>query len=265
MRKEFNILVNALKHIQMDSTISIALTDLDNKITEVEKRLECARRSNQDSNSIIMKLVESYQDRGAIEEKLTYGDFEVLQRGVYDVDIALNFNDNEPIQENWYGLFEENVSRETLPKVLIPKGAILEWEETIQYFSAKKGAKARVLRDYTSEDESNDKTIQVEWIDKKANNQENGGYYLDKFKEGFELPIPPTELCKTPQTHEFVKDIIAKLKVIDVDGETMQYIIDQVGMTDQMLRQLVMNTPTSETIDLLEEKRMISDEHLTQK
>ncbi len=30
MRKEFNILVNALKHIQMDSTISIALTDLDN-------------------------------------------------------------------------------------------------------------------------------------------------------------------------------------------------------------------------------------------
>lgn len=263
MRKEFNILVNALKHIQMDSTISIALTDLDNKITEFEKRIECARRSNQDSNSIIMKLVESYQDRGAIEEKLTYGDFEVLQRGVYDVDIALNFNDNEPIQENWYGLFEENVSRETLPKVLIPKGAILEWEETIQYFSAKKGAKARVLRDYTSEDESNDKTIQVEWIDKKANNQENGGYYLDKFKEGFELPIP-TYQCKNQHTFDKVKEVIQILKTLDngdcVDGETMQYIIDQVGMTDQMLRQLVMNNPTSETIDLLEEKRILSNQ-----
>jgi len=262
MRKEFNILVNALKHIQMDSTISIALTDLDNKITEFEKRIECARRSNQDSNSIIMKLVESYQDRGAIEEKLTYGDFEVLQRGVYDVDIALNFNDNEPIQENWYGLFEENVSRETLPKVLIPKGAILEWEETIQYFSAKKGAKARVLRDYTSEDESNDKTIQVEWIDKKANNQENGGYYLDMFKEEFEKPM---KIIDTTMGKDMVEDIIHKLIQLDVDGETMQYIIDQVGMTDQMLRQLVMNNPTSETIDLLEEKRMISDEHLTQK
>jgi hypothetical protein len=51
---------------------------------------------------------------------------------------------------------------------------------------------------------------------------------------------PPTDLCKTPQTHEFVKDIIAKLKVIDVDGETMQYILEQVGMDEQMHRQLVL-------------------------
>jgi hypothetical protein len=59
---------------------------------------------------------------------------------------------------------------------------------------------------------------------------------------------------KQPQTHEFVKDIIAKLKVIDVDGETMQYILEQVGMSDQMLRQLVMSKPESDTKDLLEEK-----------
>jgi hypothetical protein len=49
---------------------------------------------------------------------------------------------------------------------------------------------------------------------------------------------PPTELCKTPQTHEFVKDIIAKLKVIDVDGETMEYILKQVGMDEQIFKQL---------------------------
>ncbi len=67
------------------------------------------------------------------------------------------------------------------------------------------------------------------------------------------------------KTDEFVKDIIAKLKVIDVDGETMQYIIEQVGMNDQMLRQLVMSNPESDTKDLLEEKRMISDEHLSKK
>ena len=54
------------------------------------------------------------------------------------------------------------------------------------------------------------------------------------------LEEPPTSLCKTPQTHEFVKDIIAKLKVIDVDGETMQYILEQVGMDEQMHRQLVL-------------------------
>lgn len=76
------------------------------------------------------------------------------------------------------------------------------------------------------------------------------------------LEEPPTSLCKTPQTHEFVKDIIAKLKVIDVDGETMQYIIEQVGMNDQMLRQLIMSNPESDTIDLFNEKVKLSNESL---
>ena len=169
------------------------------------------------------------------------------------------YKDNEPIENNWYGLFKEKKEES---KVLIPKGSIVEWEETIQYFNAKKGAKARVLEDYTTEHESNDKFIKVEWIDELANGQINGGYYLEKFKEGFELPNVPTELCKTPQKHDFVKDIIAKLKVIDVDGETMEYILEQVGMAEQMLRQLVMSNPESDTKDLLEEKRMISDKNL---
>jgi len=66
-------------------------------------------------------------------------------------------------------------------------------------------------------------------------------------------------LCETPQTHEFVKDIIAKLKVIGVDGETMQYILKEVGKEDQMLRQLVMSNPESDTKDLLEEKRELNN------
>ena len=40
-----------------------------------------------------------------------------------------------------------------------------------------------------------------------------------------------------------VEEIIAMLRHMNVDGETMQYIIEEVGMTDQMLRQLVMNNP----------------------
>ena len=36
-----------------------------------------------------------------------------------------------------------------------------------------------------------------------------------------------------------VNDIINKLRIIDVDGETMQYILDKVGMSDQMLKQLI--------------------------
>jgi hypothetical protein len=34
-------------------------------------------------------------------------------------------------------------------------------------------------------------------------------------------------------------DIIKKLHAIDVDGETMQYILEKVGMEDQMLKQLI--------------------------
>ena len=56
-----------------------------------------------------------------------------------------------------------------------------------------------------------------------------------------------------------VEEIISMLKHINVDGETMQYIIEKVGMTDQMLRQLVMTSPYTDTSDLLEEKVRLSD------
>lgn len=46
---------------------------------------------------------------------------------------------------------------------------------------------------------------------------------------------------------------------VGVDGETMQYIIEKVGMNDQMLRQLIMTNPESEVKDLLEEKIMLSN------
>lgn len=260
MRSEFNNLVDLMQKYDLYQTtdeVGIAVSELEKKITEVEKRLGCVLKTNQDVSDVMFK----YQEQ--ITNVVGYDNMEVVERSINDINIAIDLTDKEPIDNNWYGLFEEPKKEE--PKVLIPKGSIIEWGETIKYFSAKKGAKARVLEDYTTEHESNDKTIQIEWIDELANGQDNGGYYLEKFKEGFELPNAPTELCKTPQTHEFVKDIIAKLKVIDVDGETMEYILEQVGMAEQMLRQLVMSNPESDTKDLLEEKRMISDEHLSKK
>ena len=192
MRKEFNNLVELMNRYdlyQKDDEVGVALNDLSNKITEVEKRMECAIRSNKDNEVLVLKLANSFQDEGKLEEFINYGEFETLERSVHDVDIALDLKDTECIDNDWYGLFaepKENVSRETLEE-------------------------------------------------------------------------PPTSLCKTPQTHEFVKDIIAKLKVIDVDGETMQYIIEQVGMNDQMLRQLIMSNPESDTKDLLDEKIELSN------
>jgi len=51
-----------------------------------------------------------------------------------------------------------------------------------------------------------------------------------------------------------VNEAIGNFKRIDIDGETMQYIIEKLGMDDQMLRQLVMTKPKSQTEELLNEK-----------
>ena len=51
-----------------------------------------------------------------------------------------------------------------------------------------------------------------------------------------------------------VNRAIEDFKRVDIDGETMQYIIEKLGMDDQMLRQLVMTKPKSQTEELLNEK-----------
>jgi len=56
--------------------------------------------------------------------------------------------------------------------------------------------------------------------------------------------VQETPLMKGHPGH--VEQIVSMLKHIDVDGETMQYIIKSVGMEDQMLRQLMMNQPIND-------------------
>ena len=73
---------------------------------------------------------------------------------------------------------------------------------------------------------------------------------------------PQTQLMTNPMVELTVELIIATLKNINVDGETMEYILEQVGMNDQMLRQLIMNNPESDTKDILEEKIYLSNQRL---
>ena len=51
-----------------------------------------------------------------------------------------------------------------------------------------------------------------------------------------------------------VETIIDMLSHIDVDGETMEHIIKQVGMEQQMLRQLIMKADGKYIFALLNEK-----------
>lgn len=67
------------------------------------------------------------------------------------------------------------------------------------------------------------------------------------------------ETAQMEQHATNVNRVINILREIDVDGETMQYILERVGMTDQMLRQLIMSNPYTDTSDILQEKVQLSD------
>ena len=52
--------------------------------------------------------------------------------------------------------------------------------------------------------------------------------------------------------------IVDDLKIAEVTGEMMEYIIRKVGMEDQMLRQLIMSMPESQIQELLEERKTLN-------
>lgn len=66
--------------------------------------------------------------------------------------------------------------------------------------------------------------------------------------------IAPTMLCQDEGKYVAVKGIISTLKAIEVDGETMEYILRQVGMEEQMLKQLFAQS-TNDEIDYLHDVR----------
>jgi hypothetical protein len=52
-----------------------------------------------------------------------------------------------------------------------------------------------------------------------------------------------------------VEEVISMLRHMEIDGETMQHIIQSVGLEDQMTRQLMMSQPIKDVIDLYYERR----------
>jgi hypothetical protein len=54
--------------------------------------------------------------------------------------------------------------------------------------------------------------------------------------------------------HHLVQTVINQLNDIDVDGETMQHILQKVGMEWQMLRQLMLTMPLEQVEYLMEER-----------
>ena len=53
--------------------------------------------------------------------------------------------------------------------------------------------------------------------------------------------------------------IVEHLSAIEVDGETMQYIIDNLGLSNQMLRQLMIDADDSDVNKIIEERNSLHD------
>jgi len=56
---------------------------------------------------------------------------------------------------------------------------------------------------------------------------------------------------------EKLSTIIELCNDIEIDGETMEYILRAIGIEDQMLRQLIMTASMAQVQELVEEKALV--------
>ena len=125
MRTEFNKLVEILQDeniYQSYDEVRIALTDLSNKITEVENRIKCVIDTNNDTRQILKAFGYGIIDKGLDEVPIYSDQFEILQRSCNDIDIAIDMNNTECIDNDWYGLFgspKRNIHTEKPPTELL--------------------------------------------------------------------------------------------------------------------------------------------------
>jgi hypothetical protein len=247
MRKEFNNLVELLSNLQLPSPIGMAIMNLEHKIDEVEKRIECARRSAKEINDSISKYTQRVDDQESFV--MTVDSHDSIQNGSNDVLIALDLNEDMCIEDNWYNLFS---TKEELKPIAVGR---IEYEFPEDVYTIGNSDNTEMIADVYESEFVKLCELGLIWCESderfpigegnKANYVVRNNEFIvivkNKQIDLTKVPIKneaPTMLCQDEDKHNAVKDIIAKLKEIEVDGETMEYILDQVGMLDQVAKQL---------------------------
>jgi hypothetical protein len=299
--------------------VDMLLTNLEKKIDEVEKRIDCAMRSAKEINETISKYTEEIDD--GLPIKMSVSDHDLIQNCSNDVDIALDMGEDMCVVDNWYNLFqskevnedketypivncldcgypqpllEENVHVDSMGKHMVCEsceGSFNVGGDVFMTFESSWGTITcdtlgnviEVIGDEESCGERN-YLFDIEKIDlieygkflnsigqeldhdeddilsvgfwKKDNtyNAPDHDWRKNMFTPEEDEDEAPTMLCQDEGKYVAVKDIISKLKAIEVDGETMEYILKQVGMDKQMLKQLFAQT-TNDEIDYLHDVR----------
>lgn len=106
MRNEFNNLVETLKRwdlFQNDDDVAIALSELEQKIIEVEKRMAIATLCANDFKTLVAKFTEQVDNYQPIN--LSVNDHDAMLNGANDVIISLDLGDNMCVSDNWHNMF----------------------------------------------------------------------------------------------------------------------------------------------------------------
>lgn len=296
------------------SEVTTLLSNLEKKIDEVEKRIECSIRSAQEANDSISLYTQRVDNNETFQ--MDVRDHDSILRGTNDVLIALDMKDTECVEHNWYNLFqskEVNENEETYPIVncldcgypqpLLEENVHVDSMGRHMVCESCEGSfnvGGDVFMTFESswgeiDCDRGGKVIEIR-ADEYFNGERNYMYDIEKFdlveygkflesknithgecddiltvgfwkKDGeYAEPdhawrgeiFPPTMQCRDSETFDKVKQVINILKTLDngdcVDGETMEYILKQVGMQDQMLKQLFAQT-TNDEIDYLHDVR----------
>lgn len=286
MRVEFNNLVNTLKRYdlyQIGDEVDMDLKSLENKITEVEKRLECIDKTAEEIRQSIGKYTERVDKTESFI--MLVNDHDTIQRGANDILTATDLEDDEVVINNWYGLFEStedkvgkffkvisNTHKELEGRTFkITDTAINEVGHLIGEIDCRHPEESEVWVWVNLE-------LDGEYVDEPTEDKvelSSGGmpyrvcYHCSIKEEEIVMTKvngnwlcndcnPPTSQCYDENVHNIVKDVIAKLKDIQVDGETMDYIVKELGFEEYLLRSLVMKSSFKDTKDLLREKFEIS-------
>lgn len=61
--------------------------------------------------------------------------------------------------------------------------------------------------------------------------------------------------------YQIIENIALQLKQMEVDGESMEYLIRKVGMEEQMLRQLMLTMPIEQVEYLMSERKELDGQN----
>ena len=240
---------------------------------ELAKRLECIKRTLAE----MQEVVNSYNEPTDLVQTITTNDWELLTRGIIDCETALDLNDSEPIENDWYGLFSNDygyirtdygyirtelimdISTELTP-IIFKETNILDdmgitayrnWiiEMVDKFLYDEEGEFIKWCKlpidkkdDYFSDKYNMDLDV---WL---LNEMKNIIYYSIVLEDYVDVDIESPNIDKwrednkkqrlKEENYSKIETMIEWLKEMEVDGETMEYIIREVGMDEQMLNQL---------------------------